>query len=317
MAERATIASSNRLGLLATLAATFMLGACAQGGDGLQSQLMSQANEPPAQAQEQASQGPQVAQTELEKATDYWGKKFREQPRDLDAALSYAKNLKAMGEKQQALAVIQQAAVFHGDDKKLASEYGRLALDMDQISIAKQMLAVADDPTAPDWRVVSARGTVLAKEGKFPEAIVFYERAVTLSQDQTSVLNNLAMAYTMSGEPTKAEEILRKIEAKGGNAKTRQNLALVLGVQGKFDEAKSVGSADIGADGASSNTDYMKRMVKTADAPTPPAKPVKQASAKAPKPAIKPAVEDAPADSDAPPRVAMSEGPGTLRGMTR
>ena len=82
-----------------------------------------------------------------------------------------------MGEKRQALTVLQQAAIFHAGDRRLASEYGRLALDLDQVSLAKQLLERADDPTQPDWRVVLARGTVLAKEGRYKDAIPYYERA--------------------------------------------------------------------------------------------------------------------------------------------
>lgn len=327
MAERATLKTLKPLALLGALSAALMLGACAQSSEALQAEFLSPKSAPAEPAKGDESK---VAQTELEKATEYWGKKFREQPRDLEAAISYAKNLKAMGEKKQALAVVQQAAVFHGDDKKLASEYGRLALELEQISVAKQMLAVADDPTAPDWRVVSARGTVLAKEGKFAEAINFYERALTLSQDQTSVMNNLAMAYAGNGDAAKAEAMLRQAEARGGSAKTRQNLALVLGLQGKFDEAKQVSSADLGDIGAKSNSDYLRKMVKVDPVANPvvatPAvakggKSSKTITAKA-APAVdafQPVVAEAPPfDENAPQRASVSANdPLVLKGMTR
>ncbi len=247
--------------VMASLTAALMLGGCANSGDALDTAMLgSKATPKPDDASvDVASQTPK---TELEKATEYWGKKFKEHPNELEPALSYAKNLKAMGERQQALSVIQHAAIYHAHDRALASEYGRLALELDQISVAKQMLAVADDPTSPDWRVISARGTVFAKEGKYKEAIPLYERALMLSQEQTSVMNNLAMAYAMAGEAGKAEAVLRRIEAKGGNAKSRQNLALVLGLQGKFEESKSVSTQAIGAESATSDTDYLKRMVK-------------------------------------------------------
>ena len=307
--------------IAATLTAALMLGACAQGGEGLQSSLLD-----PAPA-ETASPPPmkKVAQTELEKATEYWGKKFQEKPTDLEAALSFARNLKAMGERQQALNVIQQASVYHGNDRALASEYGRLALELDQVSLAKQLLAVADDPSSPDWRVISARGTVAAKEGKSRDAIGLYERALTLSQDQSSVMNNLAMAYAMNGEAAKAEDMLRRIEAKGGaTAKTRQNLALVLGLQGKFDEAKTAATKDLGADGAAQDTDYLKRMVKVEKAAdwntTSTTSKLAQATAKAA--ATPEAIPTAmPAVADPEPLVAsqasVSSGNSVLKGMTR
>ena len=311
-------AAAKSLAILAGLTAALMLGACAQDGDALQASLLGPKDVPrdAGKADDQASS---VPKTELEKATEYWGKKYKEHPNELEPALSYAKNLKAMGERQQALAVIQHAAVYHSNDKALASEYGRLALELDQISVAKQMLAIADDPTSPDWRVISAKGTVFAKEGKYQDAIPLYERALMLSQEQTSVMNNLAMAYAMAGEAGKAEDVLRRIEAKGGNAKSRQNLALVLGLQGKFDESKSVSTQAMGAESAASDTDYLKRMVKVekvAKWSTTTTTGATKAVAAATAPEIKPAVADAKSrDDNATSKVADLESSG-LKGMS-
>ena len=206
---------------------------------------------------------PASAQTELEKATEYWGKEYSKNPRNLDAALGYAKNLKAMGRKGQALAVLQQASMYHSSDRKLTSEYGRLALEMDQIAVAKQLLEAADDPANPDWKVISARGTVLAKQGQYREAIPFYEKALTLSHDQPSIMNNLALAYTMNGEASKAEELLRKAASSdGASPKVRQNLALVLGLQGKYDEQTRIAGQDLPAESAAANAEYVRRLVK-------------------------------------------------------
>ena len=251
--------SQRSIALLSACALAALLGGCAGGADSLQESL----SQPVASTKTAAAD---QTKTELEKATEYWGKKHKEQPTDLAPALNYAKDLKALGQRQQALEVLQQASIYHGQDRGLASEYGRLALEVDQIGIAKQMLAIADDPVSPDWHVVSARGTVLAKEGKYRDAITLYEKALNLSADQPSVLNNLAMAHAMNGDAAKAEEILRRLDTKGGSAKTRQNLALVLSLQGKFDEARQVSAKDLGPEGAQQNVEYMRRMVKVQQA---------------------------------------------------
>ncbi|MEQ1697058.1 MAG: tetratricopeptide repeat protein [Hyphomicrobiaceae bacterium] len=315
MARAAAFPSVKSLTVFACVTASLLLGACASDGDALQTSLLDGKPKPQAEDVAQAEQASAVPKTELEKATEYWGKKFKEHPNNLEAAISYAKNLKAMGERQQALAVIQQAASVHGSDKKLASEYGRLALELDQISVAKQMLAIADDPASPDWRVISARGTISAKEGKYAEAIPLYERALMLSQEQTSVMNNLAMAYAMAGEAGKAEDILRRIEAKGGNAKSRQNLALVLGLQGKFDESKTVASQEMSATSAAADNDVLRRMVKM-DKPAA-AVPVSKASAKAGA-AFKPAAQDAAWRDEMTVSTVTSAAPGQppLKGMS-
>lgn len=256
-------------GTIAALTASLMLGACGQtlkpGAD--LASLNNPEKTPPASTQSVAKAGAPApaggVSDELLKATDYWGQVYAKSPRELEPALNYARNLKAMGEKRRALSVLQQASIYHGQSRELASEYGRLALDLDQINVAKQLLAVADDPARPDWRVVSARGAALAKEGNYNDAIPYFQRALTLSPEQPSVMSNLALAYAMNGEPGKAESMLRQASATDSNSpRIRQNLALVLGLQGKYDEAKMVASRDIPMNNASENADYLRQVVK-------------------------------------------------------
>jgi Flp pilus assembly protein TadD len=242
-----------------TIAATaVLLSACASGGS---ESLTSMIGEKPDDIDSRTfSGGPK---TELQKATEYWGKEFAAKPADAKAAVSYAKNLKAMGNKEQAYAVLQQAHAVNGNDRAINSEYGRLALEYDQVSLAQRLLAQADDPINPDWRVISARGTVLAKQGNHKDAIPLYRRALALAPNQASVLNNLALAYTMDGQPEEAERLLRQASNQpGGDPRVAQNLALVLGVQGKFDESKQIATATMPADAASSNADYLRQIVK-------------------------------------------------------
>jgi Flp pilus assembly protein TadD len=130
---------------LAALTATLLLGACAQSSEA-PVQALSQAEDRRADAG-----APGRAKTELEKATEYWGRQYAQNPRDLKAAISYARNLKAGGQKEQALSILQHASIYHGENLELASEFGRLALDLGQVSLAQKLLAAADDPANPDW----------------------------------------------------------------------------------------------------------------------------------------------------------------------
>lgn len=244
-----------RLPVLAAAALCLGVGGCAQSFGESSGSMFA----PFAGTADAAASVPQDPQ----KAVEHWAKEYGKDPQNLDTALAYAQSLKVIGQKSQALGVLQQASIIHGNDRRLASDYGRLALELDQVSVAKKLLEVADDPANPDWRVIMARGTALAKETKYSEAIPFYERALTLAPDHPSIMNNLALAYTMSGDAAKAESLLRRAaDANGANTKVRQNLALVLGLQGKYDEAVRVGSAGLSPDSAQANTDLVRKMVK-------------------------------------------------------
>lgn len=284
---------------LAGLTATLMLGACAQSSSDLLPMTVADKQET---SNEDKSA---VPQNELQKATTYWGQEYAKKPSDLKSALSYARNLRALGEKQKALEVMQHAASFHDGDKELAGEYGRLALDLDQVNVAARMLELADDPAKPDWKVISARGTVLAKQGQYKQAVPYYERALALSPNQPSVLNNLAMAHAMGGDPKQAEELLRQASAtpSADTAKMRQNLALVLGLQGRYDEAKSLSAGSPTALASAQNVDMVRNIVKLDPKAAPAAA---TAVAKAPAADFKTQVSEAIATAPAPNAAAPS-----------
>jgi len=164
---------------------------------------------------------------------------------------------------------MQQASDANPTHKGIAGEYGRLLLEFNHITQAEKLLELADDPTNPDWKVVSACGTVFAKQSQYSKAVPLFERALQLAPDQRSVMSNLALAYAMEGKVEKAEPLLRRAAALGGDARVNQNLALVLGLQGKYDEAKQTMAADIPPDRAAANIDYLKQMVKAEPKPIP------------------------------------------------
>lgn len=243
------------------LALATLTGACSSLSDVGGLDLLASTKEPPADVRAPNEGG--VPETELGKATEYWGKEYSKNPSNAKAAVAFAKNLKAAGNKQEAFNVLAQAAQSTPDSREIAAEYGRLALEFEKVSLAAQMLEFADDPMRPDWRVISARGAALAKLGKYKEAVQHLERANLLAPEQLAVQNNLALAYAMNGDPSKAESLLRQaVNRDGGNTKTKQNLALVLGLQGKYDEATQVGATAVSADIAKQNTNIVRQMVK-------------------------------------------------------
>jgi tetratricopeptide (TPR) repeat protein len=79
----------------------------------------------------------------------------------------------------------------------------------------------------------------------------------------------------MSGEAERAEGMLRQASiANPASPKIRQNLALVLSLQGRYDEAKQIASQDLAPEKAAKNTETLRRIVKlepkAAPVPEPP-----------------------------------------------
>lgn len=203
----------------------------------------------------------------LHKATAYWAEQHRKNPNEPQAALNYARNLKAVGSKPLATSVLKQAHEKHPDHPEIASEFGRLLLEQGKTQLALRTLKRAELPGGrTDWRVVAAQGTAHAKLGDHAVAQKHFAAALKKKPDSASLRNNLALSYAMSGSPAKAETLLRQTIAGGyDNARVRQNLALALGMQGKYDEAQKLASIDLSKDAVEANVSYLRTLAKDKD----------------------------------------------------
>jgi Flp pilus assembly protein TadD len=107
-------------------------------------------------------------------------------------------------------------------------------------------------------------GSVLDQQSKYGEARDHYQRALNASPGNVVVLNNLGMSYALEGNLKQAEATLREAAAlpEGKNeSRLRQNLALVVGLQGRFDEAREIASADLPPDQVEANMAYLQKML--------------------------------------------------------
>ena len=92
------------------------------------------------------------------------------------------------------------------------------------------------------------QGTVLDQLGRHDEARRYYASALNIVPGEPSVLSNLGLSYVLSKDLPKAEEVLRQAYGSGrADARVRQNLGLVVGLQGRFAEAESIVRADLPA----------------------------------------------------------------------
>jgi Flp pilus assembly protein TadD len=209
-----------------------------------------------------------TAETDPRRAVEVYGERFRANPKDADLALAYGQALRATGQRAQAAAVLEQATITHPGNKPLLAAYGRALADNGSFQAAFDVLTRAHTPDNPDWRILSVQGAVLDQLGRHDEARGYYASALAIVPDEPSVLSNLGMSYVLSKNLPKAEETLRKAYASGrADARVRQNLGLVVGLQGRFAEAESIVKADLPPDQAATNVAYLKQMLNRKDNP--------------------------------------------------
>jgi len=105
--------------------------------------------------------------------------------------------------------------------------------------------------------------------GRHEDAQHYYETALKIVPDEPSVLSNLGLSYALSKQLPRAEATLKRAAAgQRVDPRVRQNLALVVGLQGRFAEAESIARADLPAEEASANVAYLREMLsRQGDAP--------------------------------------------------
>ena len=80
------------------------------------------------------------------------------------------------------------------------------------------------------------------------------------------MLSNLGLSYALAKDLKNAEATLRRAVAlPARRPRVRQNLALVVGLEGRFAEAESIARADLPAEEAAANVAYLRQMLAQQD----------------------------------------------------
>jgi len=188
--------------------------------------------------------------------------RYRSNPQDPDVALDYAHALRMSGQRAQSAAVLEQASIAHPQYRALLGAYGRALADGGNYGQALEVLGRAHTPEQPDWRILSAQGAVLDQMGRHTEAQGYYASALKIVPDEASVLSNLGLSYALSKDLRRAETTLKRATAsRTADPRVRQNLALVVGLQGRFEEAELIARADLPPEEAAANVTYLKEML--------------------------------------------------------
>lgn len=193
---------------------------------------------------------------------DEWGKRYDEKPGDKTASLNYARALRALDQRQQAVAVLQSAALKAPKDTDILAAYGKALVEVGSLKQAQEVLSRAHTPERPDWRILSAQGAVADQLGDHQQAQNLYNSALKIRPNDPGVMSNLGLSYALSQQLPLAEQTLRAAaEQPGADVRVRQNFALVLGLQGKFGEAETVARRDLSPVEAAQSVAVVRQMV--------------------------------------------------------
>lgn len=188
--------------------------------------------------------------------------RFKKNPGDRNTALYYAAALRSNSQAEQAVAVLEVAVAKYPRDAEVAVEYAKALSAAGRFDQALTVVDRAIDPTAPNWNALMVKGAILDQNGQNAEARKLYVTALKVAPDQPSIHANLGLSYAMTNELDAAEKELRlAVSLRGANTRVRQNLALIVGLQGRFDEAQQLFAAELPPAQVEANMAYIRGLL--------------------------------------------------------
>jgi Flp pilus assembly protein TadD len=198
------------------------------------------------------------------KRTEELSKKWGADKANVPLGFDYAANLERIGQTEEQIAVLKSLAASHPEDGALQAKIGKMLLKAGRAGEAIDMLERAASAPGADWKTLSALGSAYDQQGNNAKAREKYKLALAMQPNELAVQNNMAMSYALEGKLPEAEKILRAAVAQPGVAtqpRIRQNLALVVGLQGHFEEARKIASEDLPPDQVDANLAYLQQML--------------------------------------------------------
>ena len=198
------------------------------------------------------------------KKTAELGERWQHDQKNLELGLAYADGLEKLGQTDQQLQVLATLAEQNPGNANIRVVYGKKLLGSGRSEQAIPVLKAAADSGTGDWRILSALGSAYDQQGLYQKARAEYRKALANDAGNLSVLNNMGMSLALEGNLKEAEVTLRQADAlprSKSEPRIRQNLALVVGLQGRFDEASKLASEDLPQDQVEANMAYLQKML--------------------------------------------------------
>lgn len=188
--------------------------------------------------------------------------RYRQNPSDRNTLIAYSAALRANGQAGQAVAVIEAGMPNGTKDPGILLAYAKALAAAGKFDQALNVVENAIDPAAPDWNALSVKGAILDQSGRNEEARLVYQQALKIAPNEPSLHANLGLSYAMTNDLSDAESELRTAaKLPGASSQIRQNLALIVGLQGRFDEAQQLLAAVLPPDQVQANMAYIKSLL--------------------------------------------------------
>ena len=169
----------------------------------------------------------------------FWSREYELNPGDLESAIKLSAAVRKLGNPQRAIEIAQTTRALYPRDPYLTAEFAAGLIAAERAQEAMQPLDEALR-TAPGYaRLWSLKGAALDQQENYDLARKHYAKALQITPHDPNIMANVGLSFALSGDPVTAEGWLRRaVAVPGASQSVRQNLALILQLQGKNEEAK-------------------------------------------------------------------------------
>ncbi len=173
----------------------------------------------------------------LTRAT-FWSREYQKTPADLDVAVSFLKALRAIESHDRMADIGRSTLAIHPQAYEIYLEMGRSLMDQGQPADAVPILArSADFAPANQAAPLAALGLAFDQLEMHDRAQEAYQIALERDPQRATTWTNYGLSLAFTGDLDGAERALRRaIDLPGATNQVRQNLVLILGLQGKTED---------------------------------------------------------------------------------
>jgi Flp pilus assembly protein TadD len=188
--------------------------------------------------------------------------RYKARPKDKITILYYAAALRAAGQPEQASSLLERGLSLYPKDIDIKIAYSKALTAAGRFDQALNVADDAIDPAMPDWNALLVKGAILDQSGKNAEARTLYTQALLIAPNEASLEANMGLSFAMTNDLGNAEQHLRKaVGMRGATSQIRQNLALVVGLQGRFDECREMFARELPPDQVEANMSYIRALL--------------------------------------------------------
>ena len=189
----------------------------------------------------------------------FWARESNLDPTDAVAGTHLANALRVLGQYDEAGASAQRVLVLDPNNYDALLESARAHVAQGQGFYAIEPAKHAQALAPKDWRPLSLLGVAYTQVRREDDAKAAWQAALALSPENPAVLSNMAMELAANGDAPGAEVLLRRAAAQPtASLQVRQDLTLVLGMEGKLGEAEERLRQDLPPDEADADLAYLK-----------------------------------------------------------